>query len=159
MKIYLHKSVCIITVPAGTWRKYNVVSTSMQRHDVNITSSQRRCNVMTLHRRWGDVIFTSCARWGLSSPSEIAYQCITLWQVSINLYWLTVNKRYNNKDIVFGLYIFNCLYVGTVFITHILLPHGTGWDMGFREKKKNQKQNLTSRLHEQFSQINCVSYF
>ena len=30
-------------------------------HDVNITSPQRRCNVMTLHRRWGDVIFTSCA--------------------------------------------------------------------------------------------------
>ena len=74
-----------------TWRKYNVASTSMQRHDVastlrrryiyvmcidveatlylryvhdvNITSPQRRCNVMTLHRRWGDVIFTSCARW------------------------------------------------------------------------------------------------
>ena len=36
---------------------------SRQAHDVNITSPQRRCNVMTLHRRWGDVIFTSCARW------------------------------------------------------------------------------------------------
>ena len=34
-----------------------------QAHDVNITSPQRRCNVMTLHRHWGDVIFTSCARW------------------------------------------------------------------------------------------------
>ena len=34
-----------------------------QAHDVNTTSPQRRCNVMTLHRRWGDVIFTSCARW------------------------------------------------------------------------------------------------
>ena len=29
-----------------------------QAHDVNITSPQRRCNVMTLHRRWGDDIFT-----------------------------------------------------------------------------------------------------
>ena len=47
--------------PAGTWRKYNVASTSMQRHDVastlrahdvNITSLQRRCNVMTLQRRF-----------------------------------------------------------------------------------------------------------
>ena len=61
------------------WRKYNVASTSMQLHDVastlrrryiyvhdvNITSPQRRCNVMTLHRRWGDVIFTSCARWDM----------------------------------------------------------------------------------------------
>ena len=68
----------------STWRKYNVASTSMQRHDVastlrwryihvmrrwgdvifmahdvNITSPQRRCNLMTLHRRWVDVIFTS----------------------------------------------------------------------------------------------------
>ena len=39
---------------------------SRQAHDVNITSPQRRCNVMTLHRRWGDVIFTSYARWDLS---------------------------------------------------------------------------------------------
>ena len=113
------RTVCFVTasvhryVPAGTWRKYNVASTSMQRHDawrkynvastsmqrhdvastlrrgydvastlrrgydvastlrrryiyvVNITSPQRRCNVMTLHRRWGDVIFTSCACRGL----------------------------------------------------------------------------------------------
>ena len=36
-------------------------TTSQRTHDVNITSPQRRCNVMTLHRRWGDVIFTSCA--------------------------------------------------------------------------------------------------
>ena len=43
---------------------------SRQAHDVNITSPQRRCNVMTLHRRWGDVIFTSCARW----------VCIVLYQ-------------------------------------------------------------------------------
>ena len=30
-------------------------------YDVNTTSPQRRCNVMTLHRCWGDVVFTSCA--------------------------------------------------------------------------------------------------
>ena len=35
-----------------------------QAPDVNITSPQRRCNVMTLHRRWGDVIFTLHRRWG-----------------------------------------------------------------------------------------------
>ena len=35
--------------PAGTWRLYNVGSS--------------RCNVMTLHRRWGDVVLTSCACW------------------------------------------------------------------------------------------------
>ena len=35
--------------------------TTQRAHDVNITSPQCRCNVMTLHRRWGDVVFTSCA--------------------------------------------------------------------------------------------------
>ena len=38
-----------------------ISSIYLRAHDVNITSPQRRCNVMTLHRRWGDVIFTSCA--------------------------------------------------------------------------------------------------
>ena len=38
----------------------NLCRTITQRaHDVNITSPQRRCNVMTLHRRWDNVIFTS----------------------------------------------------------------------------------------------------
>ena len=32
---------------------------SQRAHDVNTTSPQRRCNVMTLHRRWGDVVLTS----------------------------------------------------------------------------------------------------
>ena len=32
-------------------------------HDVYTTSAQRRCNVMTLHRRWGDVVLTPCACW------------------------------------------------------------------------------------------------
>ena len=36
---------------------------SQQIHDVSTTSPQRRCNVMTLHRRWADVVYTSCARW------------------------------------------------------------------------------------------------
>ena len=36
---------------------------TQQAHDVNTTSPQRRCNVMTLHRRWIDVLLTSCARW------------------------------------------------------------------------------------------------
>ena len=36
---------------------------SQRAHDVNTTSPQRRCNVMTLHQRWADVVWTSCARW------------------------------------------------------------------------------------------------
>ena len=34
---------------------------TQQAHDVYTTAAQRRCNVMTLHRRWGDVALTSCA--------------------------------------------------------------------------------------------------
>ena len=32
------------------------LKTSQRAHDVNTTSLQRRCNVMTLHRRWADVV-------------------------------------------------------------------------------------------------------
>ena len=44
----------------STWDVMMTKSTQ-RAHEVNITSPQRQCNVMTLHRRWGDVIFTSCA--------------------------------------------------------------------------------------------------
>ena len=37
--------------------------TAQQAHDIYTTSAQCRRNVMTLRRRWGDVVFTSCARW------------------------------------------------------------------------------------------------
>ena len=40
---------------AVTW------TTTQQIHGV----IQRRCNVMTLHRRWGAVVLTSCACWGV----------------------------------------------------------------------------------------------
>ena len=51
----------------GVWSRSTMFANapSQRAHDVNIMSPQRRCNVMTLHRRWGDVIFTSCARWVL----------------------------------------------------------------------------------------------
>ena len=37
------------SVPAGKWRLYGV--------------ARRRCNVMTLHRRWTGFMYTSCPRW------------------------------------------------------------------------------------------------
>ena len=52
---------------------------SRQAHDVNLTSPQRRCNVMTLHRRWGDVIFTSCARWVPSVELHIHITGFDTW--------------------------------------------------------------------------------
>ena len=41
----------------------NILNNSQRAHDVYTTSAQRRCNVMTLHRSWGDVVLTSCVRW------------------------------------------------------------------------------------------------
>ena len=60
-----HVGLCLFPSPLGVrnWLRLVIVALPRQAHDVNITSPQRRCNVMTLHRRWGDVIFTSCARW------------------------------------------------------------------------------------------------
>ena len=72
--------------PADTWHLYNVASTLMQRHDVYTTSPQRRCNVMTLHRRWDDVVWTSCARWDLSLfvmswPTLLLLAELTKWLI------------------------------------------------------------------------------
>ena len=36
---------------------------TQRAHDVYTTSARRRCNVMTLHWRWSDVVLTSCACW------------------------------------------------------------------------------------------------
>ena len=47
-----------ITSPQRRCSRCNVMA--LHRRDVNITSPQRRYNVITLYRRWGDVIFTSC---------------------------------------------------------------------------------------------------
>ena len=49
--------------------------TSRRAHDVYTTSAQRRCNVMTLHRRWGDVVLTSCACWDLGLHNLIRPVC------------------------------------------------------------------------------------
>ena len=57
--------ICLRQYPtASTFALWMPEYISSQRaHDVYTTSAQRRCNVMTLHRRWGDVVLTSCARW------------------------------------------------------------------------------------------------
>ena len=49
---------------------WNTLVTPQQAHDVNRTSPQRRCNVMTLHRRWANVVWTSCACWAIFKPKK-----------------------------------------------------------------------------------------
>ena len=61
-----HVCPWIIILLISTYREY-----TRQAHDVNTTLPQRPCNVMTLHRRWGDVVFTSCARWVESSCCSV----------------------------------------------------------------------------------------
>ena len=40
-------------------------------HNIKMTSYQRRCDVITSHRRWYDVILTMCACWGNVSIMRI----------------------------------------------------------------------------------------
>ena len=44
---------------------------SQWAHDFRSTSYQRRCDVMTSHRRRSDVILTSCARWACVERTPI----------------------------------------------------------------------------------------
>ena len=44
----MNLTLCILCIPADTWRFYNVVSTSMQRHDVASTLRRRCTDVMCL---------------------------------------------------------------------------------------------------------------
>ena len=73
------------------------IVSSRQVHDINITSPQRRCNVMTLHRRWGDVIFTSCARWGetFKQTLQFSFQTTAVFCQFINAREVTTSKHTN----------------------------------------------------------------
>ena len=82
-------------------------SRSQRAHDVNTTSPQRRCNVMVLYRRWGDVVYTSCTtspqrrsnvmtlhrRWG----DVVFTSCTTSPQRRCNV--MTLHRRWG--DVVF----------------------------------------------------------
>ena len=94
---------------------------TQRAHDVNITPPQRRCNVMTLHRRWGDVIFTSCACWVVA----------LLWNLLSTIYENNqYHENYLSIKIQFRILTFmqtNCLYQNKYLIrpqpTHPHHPH------------------------------------
>ena len=44
---------------------------SAQAHNIKMTSYQRRCDVITSHRRCYDVILTLCAHWNVSHSREL----------------------------------------------------------------------------------------
>ena len=67
---------------------------TQQAHDVDTTSHQRRCNVMTLNRRWFDVVLTLLARWvdkydmassRLMFPILFSLHCLSTWVRHINM--------------------------------------------------------------------------
>ena len=49
------------------YTKYSRTNTSQWAHNVKMTSYQRRCDVITSHRRWYDVILMLCACWAGTS--------------------------------------------------------------------------------------------
>ena len=60
-------------------------------HDVRMTSYQRRCDVMTSHRRRSDVILMSCACWACFWPFS---DCSLLRSGSF-LVWLSISEPQN----------------------------------------------------------------
>ena len=80
--------VMMLCVSMTSWRRRSDVFTSLcvtRTHDVYTTSIQRRCNVMTLHRRWGDVVLTSCARW-------VSWVEFGLWSITVLVLYLPISK-------------------------------------------------------------------
>ena len=88
-KLYAFTSIFVSVInrqtyrqyPAGTWRKYNVASTSMQRHDVASTLKRRYIYVMcllgsliTTKYAWSAavIVFTS-----MSSMSSLSVRAVT----------------------------------------------------------------------------------
>ena len=64
--------------------------TSQRANDVYTTSAQRRCNVMTLHRRWGDVVLTSCVRCDSTSCYKDVVVAEMLTHLCLASHWQTV---------------------------------------------------------------------
>ena len=56
---------------------------AQRTYDVYTTSHQRRCNVMTLHRRWFDVVSTLRARWVV--PYSVC--CVLFFALCDHLTW------------------------------------------------------------------------
>ena len=116
-RIWEHSKNVYASVIGGATEPYRIYSVYPDRqawantqraHDLNITSPKRRCNVMTLHRHWGDVIFTS-------------WRCI---DVEVTLYLHDVNitspqRRCNVMTLHrrWGDFIFTTLYLHEVNIT------------------------------------------
>ena len=60
LEISIRLEVLLAALFVSVSNRYQKKTISQRAHDINTTSPQRRC-VMTLHRRWDDVVFTSCA--------------------------------------------------------------------------------------------------
>ena len=81
---------------------------TQRAHDVYTTSAQRRCNVMTLHRRWGDVVLTSCARWVClrykqhNQHSFVENELIPLFALTLSFIMSQnkVERHYGTEDII-----------------------------------------------------------
>ena len=60
---------------------YYKLTCTQWAHNVKMTSYQRRCDVITSHRRWYDVILMLCACWVVHEHHFTGCHC-TVW------YWL-----------------------------------------------------------------------
>ena len=50
------------------------LNVTQQANNIKMTSYQRRCDVITSHQRWYDVILTLCVHWEVNGPFHMCAQ-------------------------------------------------------------------------------------
>ena len=73
---------------------------SQWAHNNTMTSYQRRCDVITSHRRWYDVILTLCAHW---------VRCVLMWKIRfLTLRLILINYEPEELSAVTWVFPFPC---------------------------------------------------
>ena len=70
--------------------------TTQQAHNVKMTSYQRRCDVITSHRRWYDVILMLCACW-VDTVGRVSTNFS--WESFITFFLLSCSPIFFRKEV------------------------------------------------------------
>ena len=91
-------SCSVIRVFIVRMRKHvHLKQPSQRAHDVYTTSSQRRCNVMTLHRRWDDVV--SSTSWRCIDVKATLYRRYNVFSTSMQCHDVALTLRRRCIDV------------------------------------------------------------
>ena len=76
-----------------------------QAHNIKMTSYQRRCDVITSHRRWYDVILTLCAYWVTEVPLRFVSVSAFLSALNFRLHLSSALFYFTNHRLARNLYV------------------------------------------------------